>query len=152
MAAITSAIAGAPRLFGIAASYANCGAPGPAAGVVFPSRLTALPSALKRSDMARMVQCAKLGREAEGLERPPLKGELGQKIFDNISKEAWKMWLEHSKMLINEYRLDLTSEQGQKLWMDELEKFFFGEGSQLPPDLRTQSHEVTVGRLRRAPR
>ena len=84
--------------------------------------------------MARMVQCVKLGREAEGLDRPPLKGELGQRIFDNVSKEAWKMWLEHSKMLINEYRSDLTSEQGQKLWMDELEKFFFGEGSQLPPD------------------
>jgi Fe-S cluster biosynthesis and repair protein YggX len=101
----------------------------------FPARrLTALPSALKRSDMARMVQCAKLGRESEGLDRPPLKGELGQRIFDSISKEAWRMWLEHSKMLINEYRLDLTSEQGQKIWMDELEKFFFGEGSQLPPD------------------
>jgi Fe-S cluster biosynthesis and repair protein YggX len=84
--------------------------------------------------MPRMIHCVKLGREAEGLDRPPLKGELGQRIFDNISKDAWKMWLEHSKMLINEYRLDLTSEHGQKLWMDELEKFFFGEGSQLPPD------------------
>ena len=88
--------------------------------------------------MPRMIQCVKLGREAEGLDRPPLKGELGQRIFDNISKEAWKMWLEHSKMLINEYRLDLTSENGQKLWMDELEKFFFGEGSQLPPDFVPQ--------------
>ena len=58
--------------------------------------------------MARMVQCAKLGREAEGLDCPPLKGELGQRVFDNVSKEAWRMWLEHSKMLINEYRLDLT--------------------------------------------
>jgi Fe-S cluster biosynthesis and repair protein YggX len=88
--------------------------------------------------MARMVQCAKLGREAEGLDRPPLKGELGQRVFDNVSKEAWRMWLEHSKMLINEYRLDLTSEQGQKIWMDELEKYFFGEGSQLPPDYQPQ--------------
>jgi Fe-S cluster biosynthesis and repair protein YggX len=101
---------------------------------VFHSRLTALPNALKRRHMARMVQCVKLGREAEGLEKPPLKGELGQKIFNSISQEAWRMWLEHSKMLINEYRLDLTSEQGQKLWMEELEKYFFGEGSQLPPD------------------
>jgi Fe-S cluster biosynthesis and repair protein YggX len=84
--------------------------------------------------MARMVHCVKLGRESEGLEKPPLKGELGNRIFDNISKEAWRMWLEHSKMLINEYRLDLTSEQGQKLWIEELEKYFFGEGSQLPPD------------------
>ena len=84
--------------------------------------------------MARMVQCVKLGREAEGLDRPPFKGELGQKVFDTISKDAWRMWLEHSKMLINEYRLDLTSEHGQKLWMTELDKFFYGEGSQLPPD------------------
>jgi len=88
--------------------------------------------------MARMVQCAKLGREAEGLDRPPLKGELGQKIFDNVSKEAWRMWLEHSKMLINEYRLDLTSDQGQRIWMEELEKYFFGAGSQLPPDYQPQ--------------
>ena len=88
--------------------------------------------------MARMVQCAKLGREAEGLDRPPLKGDLGQKVFDNVSKEAWRMWLEHSKMLINEYRLDLTSEQGQKIWMDELDKYFFGEGSKLPPDYQPQ--------------
>ncbi len=81
-----------------------------------------------------MVQCVKFGKEAEGLDKPPFKGELGQKVYDSVSKEAWKMWLEHSKMLINEYRLDLTSEQGQKVWMTELENFFFGEGSQLPPD------------------
>lgn len=84
--------------------------------------------------MARTVHCVKLGREAEGLEKPPFKGELGQRVFDTVSAEAWRMWLEHSKMLINEYRLDLTSEHGQKVWMNELEEFFFGEGSQLPPD------------------
>jgi Fe-S cluster biosynthesis and repair protein YggX len=84
--------------------------------------------------MPRMVHCVKLGREAEGLDRPPFKGEMGQKVYDSISKEAWRMWLEHSKMLINEYRLDLTSQQGQDLWMSELDKFFFGQGSQLPPD------------------
>jgi len=84
--------------------------------------------------MTRKVQCAKLGREAEGLEKPPLKGEVGQKIFDHISAEAWRSWLEHSKMLINEFRLDLTSEQGQKVWYTEMDKFFFGEGSAAPPD------------------
>ncbi len=91
--------------------------------------------------MPRMVQCVKLGREAEGLEKAPLKGEVGQKIFDSVSKEAWRMWLEHSKMLINEYRLDVTSEQGQKLWMDELDKYFFGEGSQLPADYVPQQQK-----------
>src|SRR5262245_16346792 len=82
--------------------------------------------------MARMVHCIKLGREAEGLDKPPLKGETGKRLFENVSKEAWKMWLEHSKMLINEFRLDLMSETGQRIWMTEMEKYFFGEGSKLP--------------------
>jgi Fe-S cluster biosynthesis and repair protein YggX len=84
--------------------------------------------------MARMVQCVHLGREAEGLDRAPFKGELGQRVFENISKEAWRSWLEHSKMLINEYRLDLTSEQGQRIWMTECERYFFGDGSAKPPE------------------
>lgn len=83
-----------------------------------------------------MVQCVKLGREAEGLDKPPFKGELGQKVFDSVSKEAWRMWLEHSKMIINEFRLDLTSEQGQRVWMTELERYFYGEGSALPPEFK----------------
>ena len=81
-----------------------------------------------------MVHCVKLGKELEGLEKPPMKGEVGQKVFEKVSKEAWTMWLEHSKMLINEYRLDLTSERGQRVWMDEMDRFLFGEGSELPPD------------------
>lgn len=84
--------------------------------------------------MARMVKCVKLGREAEGLERPPFKGPLGERIFENVSKEAWQEWKLHSTMLINEYRLDLLSPQGQKIWMDQCEKFFFGEGSSLPAE------------------
>ena len=84
--------------------------------------------------MARTVQCIKLGREAEGLEKPPLKGPIGQKVFENVSKQAWTQWLEHSKMLINEFRLDLTSEKGQQIWFTEMEKYFWGEGSAAPPD------------------
>lgn len=83
-----------------------------------------------------MVQCIKLGREAEGLEKPPLKGELGQRVFESVSKEAWRQWLEHSKMLINEYRLDLVSEQGQRIWYTEMEKYFWGEGSKLPEQFK----------------
>ena len=83
---------------------------------------------------ARVIQCVKFGKPMEGLAKPPLKGELGQKISDSVSKEAWRMWLEHSKMLINEFRLDLMSESGQRVWMTELEKYFWGEGSTLPPD------------------
>ncbi len=84
--------------------------------------------------MAKTVQCVKLGREAEALDKPPLKGDIGQRIFESVSKDGWKMWLEHSKMLINEYRLDLTSPQGQTVWYSEMDKFFFGEGSAAPPD------------------
>ena len=82
----------------------------------------------------RMVKCVKFGKEMPGLDRPPWKGEIGKRVFENVSADAWRMWLEHSKMLVNEYRIDLMSEAGQKIWMAELEKFFFGEGSQLPPD------------------
>jgi Fe-S cluster biosynthesis and repair protein YggX len=84
--------------------------------------------------MTRMVHCVKLGTEAEGLDKPPFKGELGKRVFDNVSKQAWKMWLEHSKMLINEYRLDLVTETAQRIWMTELEKYFFGEGAAAPPE------------------
>lgn len=91
--------------------------------------------------MAGKVNCAKLGREAEALDKPPLKGDIGKKIFENVSKEAWSMWLEHSKMLINEFRLDLTSEQGQQIWFTEMENYFFGEGSAAPPDFVKEGSE-----------
>lgn len=90
--------------------------------------------------MAKMVDCIKLGRQAEGMDRPPFKGELGDRLYERVSKEAWRQWLEHSKMLINEYRLDLTSESGQRLWMTECEKYFFGEGSAAPAEFVPQGH------------
>ncbi len=83
--------------------------------------------------MTYMVRCIKLGIEAEGLEKQPIKGEMGKKIYEQVSKQAWKDWLEHSKKIVNEYRLDLVSETGQKIWMKELEKYFWGEGSEAPP-------------------
>ena len=89
--------------------------------------------------MSRIVNCIKLGAPLEGLDKPPFRGELGQRVFDSVSKEAWKKWLEHSKMLINEYRLDLVSEAGQRIWMKELENYFFGEGSAAPPDYKPES-------------
>ena len=81
-----------------------------------------------------MVNCVKLGKEAEGLERPPIKGELGQRVFENVSKEAWKQWVSHSTMIVNEYRLELGTPEANKVWLTELEKFFFGEGSSLPAE------------------
>ena len=84
--------------------------------------------------MARMVKCVKLGKEAEGMRYKPFDNELGKRIYDNISQEAWKMWIEHSKMIVNEYRVDLASPRGQQILLEEAEKYFFGEGAQLPPD------------------
>lgn len=81
-----------------------------------------------------MVHCVKLQKEAEGLDKPPFKGPLGQKVFDTVSKEAWRQWLEHSKMIVNEYRLDLVSPEGQRIWMDQLDKYFYGEGSAAPKE------------------
>jgi len=84
--------------------------------------------------MARLVMCKKLGKEAPGMPFKPFQNELGQRIYDSISMEAWKMWLEHSKMIVNEYRVDLTSKGGRERMLEEAEKYFFGEGAQLPPD------------------
>jgi len=82
--------------------------------------------------MARMVKCVLLGEEAEGLDRPPYPGELGQRIYENVSKLAWKRWLAHQTMLINEYRLTTYEPKARKLLETEMEKFFFGGGSEKP--------------------
>jgi Fe-S cluster biosynthesis and repair protein YggX len=80
----------------------------------------------------RMVNCVKLGRELPGLDRPPWKGEIGKRIFENVSKEAWRMWVDHSKMLLNEYRLNPLDPRAQQIMEEQMEQFFFGEGSRLP--------------------
>ncbi len=81
----------------------------------------------------RMVKCVKFGKELPGLDETPFEGELGQKIYDNVSKDAWALWAEHLKMVINEYRLNPATMEAQELIMKQMEEFFFGEGSQLPP-------------------
>ena len=82
--------------------------------------------------MARMVHCVKLNKEAEGLDFPPYPGEMGKKIYLNVSKEAWQAWLRHQTILINENRLSPVDPRHRKLLETEMEKFFFGEGSTLP--------------------
>jgi Fe-S cluster biosynthesis and repair protein YggX len=74
----------------------------------------------------------KLDREAEGLDRPPYPGELGQRIFENVSKEAWQKWLAHQTMLINEYRLVPFEPKARQFLVGEMEKYFFGGGSVRP--------------------
>lgn len=86
--------------------------------------------------MARMVMCKKLGRELPAMTFKPFPNELGQRVFDQVSQEAWKMWLEHFKMIMNEYRLAGGTEQASQVLFQQAEKFFFGEGSELPPDYK----------------
>lgn len=76
-----------------------------------------------------MVNCVKLGREAPGLARPPVGGELGSRIFESVSEEAWRMWLEHQKTLVNEYRLNLADKSARKYLLEQTERYFFGEGA-----------------------
>ena len=82
--------------------------------------------------MTRTVQCAKLGRQAEGLDFQTYPGELGKRIYENVSKEAWRQWLAHQTMLINEYRLTPVDPSARKFLEEEMEKFFFGEGASAP--------------------
>ena len=86
----------------------------------------------------RMVMCAKLKKELEGLDRPTYPGELGSKIFETVSKEAWALWLKHMTMLINEYRLTPVEPKARKFLEEEMDKFFFGEGSELPKEFKPE--------------
>jgi Fe-S cluster biosynthesis and repair protein YggX len=84
---------------------------------------------------AHRVFCVKFQREMEGLDEVPFDGHpLGQKIYENVSKEAWKMWVEHMKMLMNEYRLNLGSKESQEFLIKQMDSYFFGEGAALPAD------------------
>jgi len=82
--------------------------------------------------MTRIVTCIKLGKEAEGLTAAPYPGDLGRRIFENVSKEAWQMWLKHQTMLINEYRLTPLAPKARSFLEQEMERFFFGQGSAKP--------------------
>jgi Fe-S cluster biosynthesis and repair protein YggX len=82
--------------------------------------------------MTRMVHCVKLGHEAEGLERAPYPGELGQRIFEQVSKDAWAAWLKHQTMLVNENRLNLAEAHARKYLAQQMENHFFGDGAEMP--------------------
>ena len=84
--------------------------------------------------MSRTVNCILLKKEAEGLDYAPYPGDLGKRIYDNVSKEAWAQWVAHQTMLINEYRLTPIEPEARKFIEKEMEKFFFGEGSAKPQE------------------
>ncbi len=82
--------------------------------------------------MARTVHCIKLGIDADGLDFPPVPGEMGKKIWESVSKEAWGAWQKHQTMLVNENRLNLADARARKYLMTQMEKYFFGEGVDQP--------------------
>ena len=82
----------------------------------------------------RKVMCVKFQREMLGLDEVPFEGHpLGQRIYENVSKEAWGLWKEHMKMIMNEYRLNLGTQEAQEFLLKQMEDYFFGEGSSFPP-------------------
>ena len=92
----------------------------------------------KKDEGGRKVFCVKFQREMTGLDEPPFDSPLGQRIYENVSKEAWKMWGEHCKMILNEYRLNPANKADQEILVKQMEDYFFGEGAALPPNFVPQ--------------
>ncbi|MCP4992881.1 MAG: oxidative damage protection protein [Gammaproteobacteria bacterium] len=88
--------------------------------------------------MSRTVHCVKLNKEADGLDRPTYPGELGQKIFENVSKEGWQQWVQQQTILINEYRLSPIDPKARKFLEEQMEKFFFEGGIDIPQEFKPQ--------------
>jgi len=82
--------------------------------------------------MTRIVQCAKLGKEAEGLDRQPYPGDLGQRIYESISKEAWQQWMSHQTILINENRLSVIDPKHRAFLEEQMQKFLFEDSADMP--------------------
>jgi Fe-S cluster biosynthesis and repair protein YggX len=89
----------------------------------------------------RIVHCVKLQKDLPGLNEVPFDGHpLGKRIYDNVSQDAWKMWVDHMKMIMNEYRLNLGDPKAQEFLIGQMEEYFFGKGGDLPPDFKPESH------------
>jgi Fe-S cluster biosynthesis and repair protein YggX len=92
------------------------------------------PKVEEQNKTGRKVFCVKFQKEMPGLDEIPFEGDpLGERIFENVSKEAWKMWLERMKMIMNEYRLNLGTAEAQDFLLKQMEDYFFGDGAALPP-------------------
>ncbi len=82
--------------------------------------------------MPRMVHCVKLGRELPGLEKPPFPDELGQRIYEHVSAEAWAMWQRQATLIINHYGLNMADPEARTILREQMEEFFFGDKTQMP--------------------
>jgi Fe-S cluster biosynthesis and repair protein YggX len=96
------------------------------------------PGRIRR--MTRLVKCAKLGETLPGLPYKPFNDALGQRIYDTVSAQAWSLWIEHSKKIVNEYRLDLTQKKAHEVLKEQCEAFLFGDGGIVPPDYVPEKH------------
>jgi Fe-S cluster biosynthesis and repair protein YggX len=94
--------------------------------------------------MARMVKCVKLGHELPGLDKPPFPGELGKRIYDNISKQAYDMWPAQSTLIINHYNLNMADPDARKLLREQMEEFFFGNDAKMPEGWVPEAEETPV--------
>ena len=93
------------------------------------------PAPEQQGTGGRMVYCVKLKRQLPGLEEVPFDGHpLGQRVFEHVSKQAWQMWVDQMRIIMNEYRLNLADQRAQEFLLKQMEEFFFGKGSQLPPE------------------
>jgi Fe-S cluster biosynthesis and repair protein YggX len=92
-----------------------------------------------------MVQCVKLGRELPGLDKPPFPGPLGERIFNNVSREAWGLWPAQATVIINHYGLSLGDPNAQKIIMQQMEEFFFGENARMPEGWTPQAARPAKG-------
>jgi Fe-S cluster biosynthesis and repair protein YggX len=92
------------------------------------------PTVAEANKSGRKVFCVKFQKEMPGMDEVPFDSHpLGQRIYENVSKEAWKLWLEQMKMIMNEYRLNLGTQEAQEFLLKQMEDYFFGEGAALPP-------------------
>lgn len=99
--------------------------------------------------MARTVKCAKLGRELPGLDAPPFPGPLGERIYNEISRQAWNMWPQQATLLINHYGLNMADPQAQKMLMQAMEDFFFGADAAVPEGWTPPTQNAKGGAPRR---
>ena len=101
--------------------------------MTFMSNCEPSPEPPVKSASGRTVKCVKFQKDLAGLDSPPWPGPLGQRVFENVSVQAWKLWEERQKMILNEYRLMPWQKEAQDLIATQMEDFFFGEGAALPP-------------------
>jgi Fe-S cluster biosynthesis and repair protein YggX len=105
-----------------------------------PARLPLRPKPGRIRAMSRMVKCSKLGDTLPGLPYRPFNDGLGQRIYESVSAQAWALWIEHSKKIVNEYRLDLTQKKAHEVLKEQCEAFLFGDGGSLPPEYVPEKH------------